>query len=114
MCINDAPFVGGVQISLRIIIIRQVDSRRPLARVAIPRDRQVVGEFFLGSGAEIAYVPIPRVSLAWVERVARLIRTTRHLWRLVQESVIDIIHTNAQRGGMIGLMPHLVSVAKSI
>jgi glycosyltransferase involved in cell wall biosynthesis len=111
--LNNAPFVGGAQITLRNIL-RRLDRRRFLPFVALPSDRRAIGDFLADTGAEVVYVPMFPISPISVRSLSGLFRTAHELRRLVRRARIDVIHTNAQRGGMVGLMMRPLSRARFI
>jgi glycosyltransferase involved in cell wall biosynthesis len=102
--LNNAPFVGGAQITLRNII-RRLDKTRFAAILVIPQgsSRDVL-EFFGQSGAEIVPVQMPAISIGSPRSVARALETVCKLHVVVRSRQIDIIHSNTPRGGVYGVV----------
>ena len=70
--LNNAPFVGGAQITLRAIIQR-LDRSRFRPYLALPEGQQAVVRFFEPANAPITLVPMPPLnppSLAGLQGLA--------------------------------------------
>ena len=101
--LNNAPFIGGAQITLRHII-RLLDRDRFEPHVAIPESASALVPFFKSVNVPVILVRMERLTQQGSRALLHLARAVKDLVEVVVSRKIDILHSNAMRGGMLGTL----------
>lgn len=99
--LNNAPFIGGAQITLRHII-RLLDRSRFEPYLAIPHTASALVPFFDSANVPVMLVRMERLTQRGPRALIDLAASLKDLVKLVVSQRIDILHSNAMRGGLLG------------
>lgn len=111
--LNNAPFVGGAQITLRAIIER-LDRSRFEPYLALPDDRPDLARFFADVDVPIWLVPMYALNPPTARAFVGFVTAARKLAALMKRARVLIVHSNTQRGGPYGLALRLATGAKFV
>lgn len=110
---NNVPFIGGAQITLRAIIQR-LDRRRFEPFLALPIGRADLIHFFAEAEVPVITVPMRRLNPPTVDGIRGLVVTVVMLRTFIRRTGIQIVHSNTQRGGPLGIALKWTTGAKFV